>query len=881
MNRPLPRRISTQILLAVLLPVAVVTTVLTGYYASARYQDLEADERRLGEVAIGYLAQRVELPLFAGNQQTLEELAGNLLRRPGIESIVFFDETGTAIVRQGQALALPQRQDLPRVSVSTQTAGDLLVFTQPVRVLPMEVEDFDPAAMPDSARRGEIIGWVEMGLSRTRTVDRINRMLLVASLLAFGAFLVGVLVARRADATIARPVQDLTRHLRQLDGPEAQYHFSPRGSRELLFLAQGINELVDRIRLQLERQTQEIEAATTRLSQRNRQLEETRQVLEQALQSKDDFLARVSHELRTPLTTIMGFNRLIPGNDNQEQVAEYSGHIGHASTLLHSIIDDILDYSRLQSANFELEHLPFDLEECMENVVGMHGYEALAKQLELVLLLDSEVPHHCLGDSQRLQQVVNNLVSNALKFTTRGEVIIRVTLLQRESDHATLQCEIRDTGIGIHAQEQERLFQPFTQADNSITRKYGGSGLGLAISRSLVEQMGGEINLHSEQGQGTKVTFTFNVGVNTDIDEAGVGQARVPVLAYDSNDWSRRALREGLLQWSLSIAVCQDRTSFIARLGEAETSTLVVLSLSHLEAQPEAFADFARQIRRLFQGPLVVLSPIPDMEEQVRSRGVDTANMGFTLKPLRRRQLVERCDQLINPGARQPVAEAPGHSLAGLHILVAEDHTLIRELLARNLREAGATVEAVTDGEQAVLATQGKDFDLILLDLHMPRMDGADAIINIRAQGGAMPIICLTADITAQERQALSDSGVDAVLLKPINEPELLQTVRRHCGLGPAQPEEDARSRSDDKGTSTPKLRDSLLSLLDATEAAYNAGDEARYQQGLHDLLGVAGMYEKRLLEEMIRAMKLQGFGLDTSEAHHLFAEARTLIHKY
>lgn len=874
--RPMPRRITTLVVLAVLLPVALVTVVLTTYYAWARYSDLTSSELALGEITVNYLAQEAELALYAGDKQALQELATEVLQRPATQSIAFLDSLGDVIVQQGQPSQEPGKKPPPAL-FDTREEGSRILFSQPVSSRPMDVDDFGSVAK-DSPQK--IIGWVELGLSRAAATSRINAMLLGAGLFALAAFALGAIVARRAEATISRPVLDLTKHLRQLDEPQPQYEFQPRGSQEMVFLAQRVNELVDRIRRQLDQQSDEIESATTTLSRRNRQLEETRLGLEQALQAKDDFLARVSHELRTPLTTIIGFNRLVSTGQNPEQVAEYSEHIAHGAALLHSIIDDILDYSRLQSAWFELEHIPFNLEECLENIVGMHGYEAMAKQLELVFLLDSDVPRHCIGDPQRLQQVVNNLVANAMKFTPQGEVIIRVTLVEHRQEQATLQCEIRDTGVGIPNSEQERLFQAFTQADNSITRKYGGSGLGLAISRSLVEKMDGKIELSSEQGQGTTVTFSFSVGLDPQASELGaqVGHANIPVLAYDSNDWSRRALRTTLLQWSTSISVCAERESFMTQLAAAENTTLVVLSLSHSEAQTEPFVRFARDIRQLFQGPVLVLSSVPDMAEQAQSNGLTTDRLGFALKPLRRRRLIKRANQLIYPDSPERRKMSASPSLAGLHILVAEDHPLIRDLLARNLRSAGATVEPVADGEQAVLASLGSNFDLLLLDLHMPRMDGAEATQSIRSQGGTMPILCLTADITAQERQALGDSGVDAILLKPINDVELVRLVRQHCGLEKGVAVGKPLISED---SSTTSLQDSLLNLLAASEQAYLEGDDKRYQASLHSLLGLTGMYEKRLLEEMIREMKHQGFALETAEAEHLFAEAKTLIHKY
>ncbi len=883
-----PRPITRQILAAVLVPVIFVTVAIITYYSWQRYQDIEANERLLGELGVGYLAAGAELAIYAGDTQQLKELARIALRRPAVARVCFLDSNARVLVKEGQVLQASCAANLDTSQLVVRSHADSIQFTWPITRTQLQVIDFEadelepnPAAPP--------VGWVVLALDNQNMLDAFRDMLASAVLLGLAGILTGVLFALRAGDNIGGPVRALTRHVRQLDSQAPNTVFPPAGTEETITLANGLNQLVESVNRHIRLQEHRIDSATASLVRRNRELEETHRVLEQALQTKSDFLARMSHELRTPLTTIIGFNRLLMQAESPLQRREYSRHIEHASVLLQSIIEDILDYSRLQSAALQLETLAFKLHDCFEDVVGLHGYEAIERRLELVLLIDNDVPRTVIGDALRLKQVVNNLLANAIKFTEQGEVVVHLGIAETSGDAMVLQCEVRDTGIGINADHQNQVFQPFTQADNSISRKYGGTGLGLAICESLVQLMGGQISLSSDPGQGTRVVFAITVERDNSLpaEMAPATLADKALLAYEGNTWANRALGAALETWSNNITLCDSSAELLLEL-EGSSPDLLYLGLSHAEVKQQPLLRMLKRIRTRFKGPIILLSAAPDLVQRIAAGGLSTAGIELAPKPLRRQSLANQSSQLLAPDAGlDPGTTEQTATLAGLRVLVAEDHQSIRELLRLLLSRHGAKVTAVADGQQAMQAcADDASYDLLLVDLHMPHLDGLRVINLLRQQGNRIPIICLTADVTVAERQALSWAGADAILLKPIDEVALLRAICEHCQrVGAA-----TIPRADTSTNPVPvvvgeeaaaQLQQQLLQTLEHCRQGFESGDTQQRKTALHDLLGLAGVFREEMLYALVREIADEADSLSAADACQLLDDAEQLIRKY
>ncbi len=887
-----PRKITSQILLAVLLPVVIVTVAIITYYSWERYSDLQRTERLLGELGAGYLAQAAELAIYAGDSNQLREQARKLRelariarQRASLARVCFLDSNARILVQEGRALQVSCDAHLDKRQLVVKSHTDSIQFSWPIERTQLQVVDFDDGQGDEPADAP--VGWVVLSLDNQNLLDASREVLASATLLGLVGVLTGVLFALRAGGTIGGPVRALTRHVRQLDTRAPSIVFPPQGTEEVITLANGLNRLVESVNRHIVQQKQRIDSATASLVRRNRQLEETHQVLERALQTKSDFLARMSHELRTPLTTIIGFNRLMLESDSPLQRREYIRHVEHASLLLQSIIEDILDYSRLQSAELQLESIAFNLYDCFEEVVGLHGYEAIGKRLELVLLLDHDVPRTVIGDALRLKQVLNNLLSNAIKFTDRGDVVVHVGALESPAGILVLQCEVSDTGVGVNADNYNQLFQPFTQADNSISRKYGGTGLGLAICQSLVQLMGGEISLSSEPGQGTRVVFSITVKVDSDTRDQPFPAALATrsLLGYDSNPSARRALHNTLIGWSHDVTVCETPATLLQQL-QSSTPDLLLVGLSHAEAGSQPLLSLLSRIRARYGGPIVFMSVDPDLAKHIKGAGVATTAIDFALKPLRRQSLFAQCCRLVQTGTAQLQETAKQSArLAGLQLLVAEDHPSISELLVQVLSRHGAKVTAVADGQQAIDACADANYDLLLIDLHMPQLDGLSTISLLRQQGNETPIICVTADVTAAERQALSWAGADAIILKPIDESTLLEAICQRCGCAgaPTTGAEDAPKSPERAapGEASAQLQQQLLQTLQRCRHAFEAGDAKTRKAALHDMLGLAGIFQENMLYALVREIAAEADTLAPADAGQLLDEAERLIRKY
>jgi len=865
-----------QVLLAVIVPVTVLCIGLSSYFAYERYHDIETHHRQLGVFSCVHLALDAGHAIDTGDLRALKSLAASALAQNSVSAVTFYDAREHILLH---AAAQSVSNAASAATLAASEDGHWL-FESPVLLAPP-----DGGARNREDATNRVVGRVEVAVSSLEAAFNIRRMLLAALLAAAGGIATGVAFAFRIGEVIGQPLRALTNHVKGLERGIDEGRAVEAGAQEAAILARGINQLSDRVNEQLRRQEARVDEATSQLQRRNQDLESTRNGLQKALKAKDEFLATISHELRTPLTSIIGYNRLLATTVDREQALAYIRHIELASTLLRSLINDVLDYSRLQSQALSLEQVSFDLESCLEDVVGMHGHEAIAKQLELVLLIDSDVPRHVVGDPQRLQQVINNLLSNAIKFTVEGEVVVQLGLDGISEDCATLRCQIRDSGPGIPAEDRERLFDPFVQGDSSINRRYGGSGLGLAICRSLLAKMGGSIALAGNVPHGTTAEFTFQLrcpaagGLPA---AASLPANTARVLAYDGHDWSRRALRNLLSRWTRNVSIGGELDKLLTAVRARQDIDLLVISLTAAEAERAALLGLLRDIRQSYQGPLLLISAIPDLPRQLKKAAIDGPPAGFALRPLSRQTLLIKCDDLLAHAQDVPrqAATASTPPLQGLTILVAEDNGLIRALIHRILVDAGAAVDTAQEGMEAVQACQRDHYDLVLLDVQMPGMDGITAARRIRRIDATLPIVCLTAAISPLERQLLSWAHVDTILIKPVDDAELVNVLASRCGRAGRSAPAPALAPPSWDALRHEQFRKEIARLLEESRLAQRAGDGQAFEAHMHELMGLTGMLEEKALYALVRALKQDGFRLTPNESDHLFGEARALLDK-
>ncbi len=525
---------------------------------------------------------------------------------------------------------------------------------------------------------------------------------------------------------------------------------------------------------------------------------EARAVAEEASRAKSDFVAVMSHEIRTPMNAVIGMLGLMARTPLNEQQADYLSKMRMAASNLLGIINDILDYSKIEAGRLELEAAPFRLTSVLEQVESVSTDVGRTKAIELVFVLPHDVHNDLIGDSLRLVQVLLNLTNNALKFTERGEVVVTVEPVAVADEWAELRFSVRDTGIGMSPDQIARLFTPFTQADSSMSRKYGGSGLGLTISRQIVELMGGTISIESETGKGTTCSFTIRFGRSAspaaDLAAPPGAFRACRALVVDDLEIARLSLQEALSRFDIRFTAVCSGAEALAELIRAEKEgeehyTLVFLDWKMPGLDGIETAHLIRNNPTLKSTPLLIMVSAYDRDQVLReSRQLDLE--GILVKPVTLSRLHDTILSALhlNGMAPRPLVDDGNLAFAiprmeGLRVLLIEDNPTNQQIARELLELAGIAVTVANDGQEGVALLMAPDqrFDVVLMDLHMPVMDGFQAtrLIRAEARNQTLPIIAMTADAMAQDRQSCLDAGMNDHIAKPINVDQLFATLRR------------------------------------------------------------------------------------------------------
>ncbi|WP_339842997.1 response regulator [uncultured Halopseudomonas sp.] len=791
--------LKARILLMTLIPTGAMILALGSYFSWQAISELNQQLLERGFMTVEHLQDPAAAALLRGEPEQIRKRLSAALNRQDVRAVSLYDSERNVLEHSGPLMHQPERT----LAVENLGAGTGLQVRRSDGssrfLLPLLASsDLIDRQEESSVEPDALLGWLEVELSHGNIRLRQHQVLLHTLVIILVGLTFTGLVVSSLGRRISDPIAKANHAVSRISRGQLDVRLEGQDSRELDDLANGINAMAETLQSAQGELQQNIDQATEDLRQtletievQNIELDMARKTALEASRIKSEFLANMSHELRTPLNGIIGFSHLLQRTELSNRQQEYLGTIGSSADNLLAIINEILDFSKIEAGKLILDNLPFNLRDLIQDTLTMLAPAAHHKNLELVSIIYRDTPLGLSGDALRLKQILANLISNAIKFTHTGSVSIRTMLEHEDETHVLLRISVTDTGAGLTASQQKRLFQAFSQADNSISRQAGGTGLGLTIAKRLVEQMQGEIGLNSQPAEGSEFWFTVRLEKSSQASDdlpyrplEGVRAGLVEPLLL-----SRQALLHCLEDLGLGVSVYDSpallEEDVIARKHSEQAIDLMLLSSAASVNQPEILLDLFK--RRSAESGCKTILLIDTTEHYPALDQLPASECQVLSRPLCTRKVLRAINRLFKSEPASVIMR-PAVLSQQVTILCVDDNEANLKLVATFLSQMGAHVLSAKSGEQALDLLTEETVDLIFMDVQMPGMDGRAATSELRlrekmAGSKPLPVIALTAHALAEERRKLLQCGMNDYMSKPISPEQLAHCVQRWTGV--------------------------------------------------------------------------------------------------
>ncbi|AOW53688.1 histidine kinase [Legionella pneumophila subsp. pneumophila] len=785
--------IKYQLRITTLIPAFLVALLFAFFYNGLFGKDLKQHMSRLGEAYIRQLLPAAQYAMLRNDYRTLQGLINASTINPEVKALAFYNADGRLIAYRGGKHSIHKPFNPPDYTgdyiESKQINPFTINFIAPITIPKFNLyssTEFKEPSTPKIFQADDILGWLSIDIDTQSLLIKRYQMLIVTIFITLFGLLMGLTIHYFLSKRIYMPIARLRRSMKQILSNEFETEIRVSSPGELGIIEKGCAHLqrqylntVRDLNHHIEIATADLQQSLELLEEKNIELSLEKKKTEEKSRQKSEFIANMSHEIRTPMNGVIGFTNVLLESKLDPLQLDYVKTIKSSAQDLLSIINAILDFSKIDAGKLNLDCIPLDVRGCIDEVLSLASPNAHKKVIDLIPITDINVPKMVLGDPLRIKQIISNLVTNAVKFTDHGYVLIRTKIEQETDKDYTLLFAITDTGIGISPEDQTKLFTAFNQADTSITRRYGGSGLGLVICKKLCEEMHGRISLTSEINKGS--TFSARIKVEKlvayEIEKNQTHRfAHLKIICFDDNPLHLEAIGNGLGFWGIE-AIRVDSFNKLSRTLTKHKDCKIAFINVNQGCERQA----AELIAKHKQIPFVLISkwPINDFAA--------LGARGFLYKPISIQKLQDLIESIANENQTEKNTnqelDTLREQLRFLHpeILIAEDNP-VNKMLLTSLLNNNANITTVDDGEMAVTACEDKKFDMILLDLHMPKLNGLEAAKMIRQKSlmnKHSPIVLITASSSDLSSIDMKKSGVDFCFQKPIDEKQLLIQILR------------------------------------------------------------------------------------------------------